>query len=451
MRSLPVIVGLTGSIGMGKSTASQWCRRAGILVHDADACVHKLYGPGGAAVEAVGRAFPGVVSAEGVDRQALSAAVAAAGRDSALKTLEGIVHPLVTADRQAFISSAAAAGTWCVVLDIPLLLETMDAEARAKLLDALVVVSAPAQIQRARVLERQAMTEEKLSFILSKQVPDADKRAAADFVIETGFDSFAPARAQLSACFQALAAKHSDTYARWLATPPVTTSADAPPAAAPPAAVRAVTLDLDDTCWPTLPPILAATRTLTADMEELLPKTAAAGYAEGKALREAISAVVSRQPLVAHDMSEMRRAALAQLAAEHADVDADAAVTELMRRFVRARSDVASHFYADTVPSVQQLRQAGLPVGALTNGNADVRQHDEVSALFDFAVAAGAAPPLPPPRVLRVARTHADVLTCAQAMRVRPSPTRRLSGWQRRRPGATPPRLCTLATTSRPT
>ena len=143
-RAVPVIIGLTGSIGMGKSTATHWLRKCGILVHDADACVHALYGPGGAAVEAIGAEFPGVTSAEaGVDRAKLSQAVAAAGREAALKTLEGIVHPLVTADREAFIAKAAANDAWCVVLDIPLLLETMDAEARARQLDALVVVSAP--------------------------------------------------------------------------------------------------------------------------------------------------------------------------------------------------------------------------------------------------------------------------------------------------------------------
>jgi dephospho-CoA kinase len=282
-RAVPVIVGLTGSIGMGKSTASAWCRKVGIPVHDADACVHSLYGPGGAAVQPVGAAFPGVASDAGIDRAALSAAVAAAGRETALKTLEGIVHPLVTTDREAFVAQAAADGAWCVVLDIPLLFETMDPEARTKDFDALVVISAPAEIQRARVLARPGMTEEKFAFLLSKQVPDATKRAAADYVIETGFDSYAPARAQLAACFQALAAKHTEPYTRWMTSgmplPPPRRLPPLPPPLLPPPAtkIRAVTMDLDDTCWPTFPPILKASAALESDMAELLPRAAAAG------------------------------------------------------------------------------------------------------------------------------------------------------------------------------
>ena len=401
-RTMPVIVGLTGSIGMGKSTASAWCRRAGIPVHDADACVHALYGPGGAAVSPVASAFPGVVAGEGggIDRTALSAAVAAAGRDAALKTLEGIVHPLVTADREAFIARAAAEGAWCVVLDIPLLLETMNAEARAKLLDALVVVSAPTDIQRARVLARPGMSEEKLSFILSKQVADADKRAAADNVIETGHASFAPARALLAACFQALATKHDGVHSRWAARAttqvgPAGSSSGID--AGMPLPPRSVTLDLDDTCWPTLPPIMAASERLAADMAEFLPNSAAACQPSTlNHLKAAVSAAVDKEPLLAHDMTESRRAGLASLATAHGD-DPTEAVDECMRRFLVARSDVGDHLYADTAPSIRALRDAGLRVGALTNGNCDVRlSGPAVSSLFDFAIGAvdaGAAKP----------------------------------------------------------
>jgi dephospho-CoA kinase len=158
----PVVVGLTGSIGMGKSTASSWFRRAGYRVHDADACVHTLYAAGGAAVPAVCAAFPGVEAENGgIDRAKLGAAVAQAGREASLKKLETIVHPLVTADRNAFLEKASKDGEWLVVLDVPLLLETMDEAARAKLLDALVVVSAPAELQRERVLARPGMTAER--------------------------------------------------------------------------------------------------------------------------------------------------------------------------------------------------------------------------------------------------------------------------------------------------
>lgn len=192
----PIVVGLTGSIGMGKSTASKWLKSAGVKVHDADACVHALYAPGGAAVAPVCTAFPGVEAADGgIDRAKLSAALREPG--VSIEALNKIVHPLVKADRDAFIERSADAGEWLVVLDVPLLLETMDEETRQNLLSALLVVSAPADVQRARVLSRPGMTSDKFDFILSKQVPDATKRAAADFLIETGHESFTPARARM--------------------------------------------------------------------------------------------------------------------------------------------------------------------------------------------------------------------------------------------------------------
>jgi len=414
VRAMPVVVGLTGSIGMGKSTASAWCRKVGIPVHDADACVHALYGPGGAAVEPVGSLFPGVATdMAGVDRTKLSAALQSApvGRDTALKQLEAIVHPLVTSDRESFIAKAAADGAWCVVLDIPLLFETMGVEARAKLLDALVVVSAPADIQRARVLARPGMSEDKFEFILSKQVPDATKREAADYIIETGHESYAPARAQLAACFEALAQKHAEAYGSWR-------RGDAPPASgAPPPSpsrLRVVTVDLDDTCWPTLPPILAAQASLASDFEEKLPLAFAAGGADRAALKASMTAVQEAEPLLVHDMTALRRAALARMASAHGDESADA-VEELMRRFVLARSDVFAYFYSDTSPSLQALRASGLSVGALTNGNCDVRLHAQVSALFDFAIGAadaGAAKPKPAPFWMGAAAAGCNPAEC---------------------------------------
>lgn len=181
---------------MGKSTASKWLKSAGIPVHDADACVHALYAAGGPAVAPVCAAFPGVMADDGsIDRAKLSAALREPG--ASIEALNKIVHPLVKADREAFVERSAHAGEWLVVLDIPLLLETMDAETRGTLLAALLVVSAPADVQRARVLSRPGMTADKFEFILGKQVPDAAKRAAADFIIETGHESFAPARARM--------------------------------------------------------------------------------------------------------------------------------------------------------------------------------------------------------------------------------------------------------------
>lgn len=175
-----LILGLTGSIGMGKSTTSKMFQDEGVPVYDADAAVHALYATGGAAVGPVEAAFPGVVVNGAIDRAKLSAEVV--GNSEALTKLEAIVHPLVGADRIGFFEQAKAEGHEIVVLDIPLLFET----GGEKRVDKVVVVSAPADIQRERVLARPEMTPEKFEAILARQTPDAEKRARADFVIDTG-------------------------------------------------------------------------------------------------------------------------------------------------------------------------------------------------------------------------------------------------------------------------
>jgi len=173
-----IILGLTGSIGMGKSTTAQMFADAGIPVYSADAAVHRLYS--GRATPLIEAAFPGTTNENGVDREKLSAAVL--GKPEAIRKLEAIVHPLVREEEQAFLEKARQAGADIALLDIPLLFET-GGENRV---DRVVVVSAPAEVQRQRVLARPGMTEEKLDAILARQMPDAEKRARADFVVDTG-------------------------------------------------------------------------------------------------------------------------------------------------------------------------------------------------------------------------------------------------------------------------
>ena len=177
--SRPFIAGLTGSIGMGKTETAKLFAKLGIPVHDSDAAVHALYAKGGAAVAPVGTAFPGVVLEGAVDRTKLMQQVR--NDDAAFKTLESIVHPLVLESRAKFLAEAAKRGDDLVVLDVPLLFEAK----LTKDVDAIIVVSAPAEVQRERVLKRPGMTLEKLEAIHARQVPDAEKRAQADFVIET--------------------------------------------------------------------------------------------------------------------------------------------------------------------------------------------------------------------------------------------------------------------------
>ena len=173
-----IVLGLTGSIGMGKSTTAKMFAEAGVPVHDSDEAVHRLYA--GAATPLVEAAFPGTTAGGVVDRAKLGARVL--GDAAALKRLEAIIHPLVRADADAFLARHRNAGESIAVLDIPLLFET---GGRGRV-DKVVVVTAPAEVQRQRVLARPGMTQEKLASILDKQVPDAEKRRQADFIVDTG-------------------------------------------------------------------------------------------------------------------------------------------------------------------------------------------------------------------------------------------------------------------------
>jgi dephospho-CoA kinase len=184
----PFVLCLTGSLGMGKSRTAQFFAEQGVAVYDADAVVHELYAS--EAVPLIDRAFPGAVVDGKVDREKLAALVL--GDDAALARLEAIVHPFVAAGREKFLADAGANNAKAVLLDIPLLFETRG----ERVCDAVVVVSAPADMQRQRAFERPGMTEEKFTALLAKQLPDAEKRQHADFVVDTS-QSFDHARAQV--------------------------------------------------------------------------------------------------------------------------------------------------------------------------------------------------------------------------------------------------------------
>jgi dephospho-CoA kinase len=188
MSERPFVLCLTGSLGMGKSTAAKFFAEAGVPVHDSDATVHALYA--GEAVPLVERAFPGSTTDGEIDRGKLAAMVI--NDTAALRRLEAIVHPLVSASREKFLADAQARGAAIVVFDIPLLFET-GAHGDC---DAVVVVSAPSEIQRQRAFERPGMTDEKFLALLAKQMPDAEKRRRADFIVDSSQD-FDHTRAQI--------------------------------------------------------------------------------------------------------------------------------------------------------------------------------------------------------------------------------------------------------------
>jgi dephospho-CoA kinase len=192
-----IILGLTGSIGMGKSTVAQMFAEAGAAVFNADGAAHALYAKSGAAVAPVESAFPGVAREGAIDRTLLGARVL--DDPAAMGTLEAIVHPLVRAAQKRFLAEQEAAGARVAVLEIPLLFES----GTPALVDKVVVVSAPAETQRARVLARSGMSEAKFAKLAARQSPDAEKRARADFVIDTGC-SLEETRAQVAAVLDAL-------------------------------------------------------------------------------------------------------------------------------------------------------------------------------------------------------------------------------------------------------
>lgn len=190
------ILGLTGSLGMGKSATAKMFAEDGVPVHDADAAVHRLYD--GEAVAAVEAAFPGTMSGGKVDRARLGQRVL--GDADAMKRLEQIVHPLVREAEERFLAQAQASGAKVAVLDIPLLYET-EGDKRC---DAVVVVSAPPDLQRQRALQRPGMTDEKFAALIAKQMPDAEKRRRADFIVDSSKD-FEHTRAQIREILRSVA------------------------------------------------------------------------------------------------------------------------------------------------------------------------------------------------------------------------------------------------------
>ena len=423
----PVQVGLTGSIGMGKSAVARHFQSLGFPVFDADAAVHELYRAGGKAVPLIATAFPEAIVDGAVSRPALSKLVLQDAE--ALKKLEGIVHPLVRAERMEFFDQATQRGAFMVLYDIPLLFENPAAQS----VDYAIVASADADTQRQRVLARPQMTPEKLASILAKQMPDADKRARGDFVVLTDLvaDSYAPARHQIAKAIEAIVLKESGRWSNWVSSSSVqeksessssTSSSSSSSADKIRSAFDLVLFDLDDTLVPVLPPLQAAAATLVAHMESNMPEALALAVRESqatpdaatapvttsaaltKALSRRMHAIAGHTPSLAHDLSEIRRLALTELILEATPAAAAdptkgvtptarlneeyrRRITEGMSAFLETRSLVEAFLYSDAQPCLRFFRDLGLRMGVVTNGNANLTKFSlDGTPCFDEAL-----------------------------------------------------------------
>lgn len=389
-------IGLTGSIGMGKSACTNHFRSMGFPVFDADAAVHKLYSVNGAAVDSIGRLFPECIIDAAVSRPILAKKVME--NSAVLKILEDIVHPLVAEERRLFFDKARDQGHFMVIYDIPLLLENP----KNHDVDYIIVATADAAIQRDRVLKRPGMTEDKFLSLLAKQMPDEQKRKLADYLIYTDNDSYAPAKAQVASIVENIIEKHPILWSEWKLqglgqlNEKRSSIADS---------FDLVVFDLDDTLVPVWNPIKIATEELSTHMDEFMPLTAKEMKIE-KRLWNEMSRITKENPLLAHDLTEVRKAGLRALATPHGELDR---VDDAMNLFVKMRSHVAPHLYEDVLPCLEWLtRDIGVRVAVLTNGNANLTTCDVLGKYITLSIGAcdvGVMKPSPVPFIAISQRT----------------------------------------------
>ena len=267
----PIQIGLTGSIGMGKSTITNHFRSMGFWVFDADAEVHTMYCKGGEAVPLIGEMFPDVIVDAAIDRSKLAQKVIDPENGSnTLKIIEGIVHPLVAGRRIKFYEEAARNGELIVVYDIPLLFEN-----RKKYeVDYVIVATASEAVQRERVLKRSGMTEQKFVSILSKQVPDAQKRSMADFLVHTDYPGFAEAKSQVSSILETIISANPTKYSAWKQRGRIESSSFATSKLQLRQHFDVVVLDIDDTIVPLMGPIMKASEALISFAKTNMPESA---------------------------------------------------------------------------------------------------------------------------------------------------------------------------------
>ena len=384
----PRVLGVTGGIAMGKSTITSLLQTVyRIPFHDADQCVRRLYAKGGPGVAPVAAAFGDVLSEDGaIDRAKLGAKLThleGAARTKAFERLDAIVHPLVREERERFVRDQTC---WLVGVDIPLLFET-----GAEGIDHTVAVSCGRDEQRRRALKREGMTPAKLDAILGRQLADEDRVARADFVVETDCYDKARARGQAAGVLEELWGAPSSFMAP----------------------CRAVSFDLDNTLWPTWPPIAEAKNALPSLIRAHVPGAAAAFGAEDDDILKGLAAFERDRPVldvekdVRHDITARRRVVYRQLAEKYGEPVSNG--DALAAAYEDARSEATdAHLDGDALACVASLRAMGVEtVGALTNGNAHAC--GRLGAVLDYWLTAGdvgAAKPRAPPFLAACAQSR---------------------------------------------
>ena len=386
-RPSPLQLGLTGSIGMGKSAVASQFARMGFPVFDADATVHKLYSKNGNAVEAIRNIFPDAVIDDVVNRTILASKCL--NTPNALKQLEDIVHPLVAIERQKFYENANNEGHLCVIYDIPLLLEKPDSQK----VDYVLVVTADAEIQKKRVLNRPNMTIDKFQSILSKQMPDHEKREKADFLIRTDFRGYAPAKAQVARILETLIEAHPIIWSAWKSrgssmTLPLKSSSSSSSSLSNNEIVSnlfdVVIFDLDDTLAPVGDVLMKAAAAMMTFMEQKMPQTAAVAKTN---LKDTMISISKENMLITHDLTEVRREALYVLSSDKGDEAKY--VDEAIDIFIKVRSNVTAYLYDDVKECLDWLVSNNVRIGVLTNGNADLSCCSVLSKYISFSIGAG--------------------------------------------------------------
>ena len=380
-RELALQIGLTGSIGMGKSTLASQFNNLGFPVFDADAAVHKMYSNGGSAVKPIEHAFPGVVVDGVVDRKELGARVLS--DSAAMALLEEIVHPLVQQDREVFLREMSELGHFLVIYDIPLLYEK---PSTAPYVDYTIVASSDADIQRQRVLNRPGMTTEKFESILSKQMSDEKKRKLADYVINTNSDHLAPAKSQIAKVLESIIEKQPDRWNIWKSRHPDRITDAKTDLINIRDAFDAVVFDLDDTLCPVMGPVMGAVELLDELIHEKMPLTKKnLGDEYKNKLREAMMRISKEEPMISHDLTTVRTRAFHEVV--H-DTEREQ-IEILMNQFIAKRSDVENHLYDDVIPCFEWLAGQGIKIGVLTNGNANLTD-SSISRYFSQELIIGA-------------------------------------------------------------